>query len=328
MEKASVVTCRNVATNSFIFLNIKKKKMKRNSLLLFLLVALSTSLTAQNSSRISIQGTLRDGAGAAVPNGLQPITFKLFSTTSGGTAIWEEQADVNVTGGIYTHLLGSINPLSPSLFSQTVYVGIIINGKELLPRTELTYSPYTLFTQAAGNGVPAGSVISFIGSTIPSGWLLCNGQALSSADYPELFSVLGTVFGDGSAGINGGAGKDFNLPDYRGEFLRGLDEGRGVDANRTLAQAQPAGTKLPSTPFTGTANSAGAHSHTLQGSFGSLSMNHTTTTNVAFGSNDYGALSPGIIESSGAHTHTVTLNGGGDSETRPRNRAVRYIVKY
>jgi microcystin-dependent protein len=303
--------------------------MNRNTILLIFFVAFATCLSAQSSNRISIQGTLRDGAGVAVPNGVQTITFKLFNTTSGGTAVWEEQADVTVTGGIYTHLLGSVNPLTPSLFSQTVYVGIIINGKELLPRTELTYSPYTLFTQSAGNGVPTGSVISFLGNTIPSGWLLCNGQALSSAEYPLLFSLLGTVFGDGSTGINGGGGKDFNLPDYRGEFLRGLDEGRGVDPDRALAQAQVAGTKAPSTAFTGTTNSAGAHSHGIDGSFGSNSMNHTTTTNVAFGSTSYGSgNTSGIINSAGAHTHTVTINGGGDAETRPRNMAVRYIIKY
>jgi microcystin-dependent protein len=303
--------------------------MTRNTILLFFFVAFATALFAQSSNRISIQGTLRDGAGVAVPNGSQTITFKLFNTTSGGTAVWEEQADVNVTGGIYTHLLGSVNPLAASIFSQTLYVGIIINGKELLPRTELTYSPYTLYVQSAGNGSPVGSVTAFLGNTIPSGWLLCNGQALSSTDYPELFALLGDAFGDGSAGINGGAGMDFNLTDYRGEFLRGLDEGRGVDPDRTLAQAQAAGTKAPSTAFTGTTNSAGAHSHGINGSFGSFSINHSVVTNVAFGSNLYNnGNSPGVIGSAGAHTHTVTINGGGDEETRPRNMAVRYIIKY
>ena len=80
--------------------------------------------------------------------------------------------------------------------------------------------------------VPAGMVMHFAGSAAPDGWLACDGSPVARADYADLFSAIGTVYGAGDGSTT------FNLPDLRGEFLRGLDSGRGVDANRTLGSAQ------------------------------------------------------------------------------------------
>ena len=77
-----------------------------------------------------------------------------------------------------------------------------------------------------------GTVLPFAGATAPDGWLLCHGQTFSRTTYSNLFSKIGTVFGAGDGSTT------FTLPDIRGEFIRGLDNSRGVDASRTLGSAQ------------------------------------------------------------------------------------------
>jgi microcystin-dependent protein len=191
-------------------------------------------------------------------------------------------------------------------------------------------------------------------STVPSGWLECNGAAVSrAAPYDKLFLVIGTIYGVGDGTTT------FNLPDYRGEFLRGWDHGRGVDPLRTLgdtaANFQPDGMKSHSHgtdsktdaedtthvhTVSGTTNSAGAHTHTI-----------TTTAGVGGGASQVKSdfLSSARTESTnsdGAHTHSVTGTTGGENvshrhpipvstvnvkgadETRPRNQAIMYVIKY
>lgn len=96
-------------------------------------------------------------------------------------------------------------------------------------------TPAALAAALAAIGVqlsPPGQVGAFARSTAPTGWLKANGAAVSRTTYNALFAAIGTVFGVGDGSTT------FNLPDLRGEFLRGLDDGRGVDAGRSLGSAQ------------------------------------------------------------------------------------------
>lgn len=85
---------------------------------------------------------------------------------------------------------------------------------------------------ASVSGVPVGAIIGFPFETPPDGYLPCNGAEVSRTVYADLFAVIGTTFGDGD-GVT-----TFNLPDLRGEFIRGWDAGRGVDAGRVLGSHQ------------------------------------------------------------------------------------------
>ncbi len=154
-------------------------------------------MQAQGNPKISVQGTLKDANGVAVEDGPQTVTFKLYHEESGGTALWEETADVIVTGGIYSHYLGSEMPLDALIFDDVVYLGVTINGFELQPRAEMTYTPYTLFVNEAGNGVPPGGILPFGGTTdrVPMGWLPCDGRAVSSQQYPRLYAAICTNWG-------------------------------------------------------------------------------------------------------------------------------------
>jgi len=71
--------------------------------------------------------------------------------------------------------------------------------------------------------VLVGGLTPWPGASAPSGYLLCNGSAVSRITYSALFAVLGSTYG------NGDGSTTFNIPDYRGEFLRGVDAGIGND---------------------------------------------------------------------------------------------------
>lgn len=79
---------------------------------------------------------------------------------------------------------------------------------------------------------PEGMVSAFARATAPAGWLKANGAAVSRTAYANLFAAIGTTFGAGD-GFN-----TFNLPDLRGEFIRGWDDARGVDPGRALGSWQ------------------------------------------------------------------------------------------
>ncbi len=63
--------------------------------------------------------------------------------------------------------------------------------------------------------MPSGAVLPFAGNTVPKGWLLCNGQAVSRTDYDELFGVIGTTYGTGDGSTT------FNLPNLVDKFVEG-----------------------------------------------------------------------------------------------------------
>ena len=81
---------------------------------------------------------------------------------------------------------------------------------------------------AVGSSAPSGQVISFAGSTLPTGWLPCDGSAVSRTDYAELFAAIGTTWGPGDGSLT------FNVPDLQGRTVVGTGIGTGLTA-RTLA---------------------------------------------------------------------------------------------
>lgn len=86
--------------------------------------------------------------------------------------------------------------------------------------------------RAVDSSVPSGAVMYFAMQAAPAGWLKADGSAVSRTQYPALFAAIGTTYGAGDGRST------FNLPDLRGEFIRGWDDGRGIDRGRALGSAQ------------------------------------------------------------------------------------------
>lgn len=139
----------------------------RNTLSLLLLAAFGTALSAQTST-LSIQGVLRKADGNAVADGQQSLTFKLWDAATGGTEIYSEtQTDVQVTGGIYSTLLGRTKTLNAP-FDKTYYLGVTVGtGQELIPRAQLSSAPYTLAIKGQSNVVPSNGNVG-VGTLSPS----------------------------------------------------------------------------------------------------------------------------------------------------------------
>lgn len=80
--------------------------------------------------------------------------------------------------------------------------------------------------------IPSGTVLHLARNTAPTGFLKCNGAAVSRSTYSRLFAAIGTVFGTGDGSTT------FNLPDLRGEFVRSWADDRSVDTGRVFGSAQ------------------------------------------------------------------------------------------
>ena len=163
------------------------------------------------------------------------------------------------------------------------------------------------------DAVPAGAVFHFAASSAPTGYLKANGDTIPNgtgtvqgvtANFSSLYAVIGSTYG--SAG---------QLPDLRGEFMRGWDDGAGIDSGRTFGSSQTDSTALPNNPF-GTSN-PGSHNH-------SYNTNQGTGGGQGGGGADTGSRGDSTGQN-GAHTHTIN---GGDPETRPRNIALLACIKY
>lgn len=168
--------------------------------------------------------------------------------------------------------------------------------KGLVPAPAAGDAAAAKFLSAAGTwaaAVPVGSVTMYAANTAPTGWLECNAAAVSRTTYAGLFAAIGTVFGTGDGSTT------FNLPDMRGEFARGWDNGRGIDPARAFGSAQ--------------ADELKAHVHSV-------------TPPAAADDTSSGLTTTGT---GGAETITPynTASTGG-SETRPRNIALMFIIKY
>ncbi len=104
--------------------------------------------------------------------------------------------------------------------------------------------------------IPPGTIWDFAGTTAPSGWLLCAGQAVSRSAYSALFSAIGTRWGAGNGSTT------FNLPDFRGRFSLGADNMGGTSANRvTSSQADNIGQGAGEENHTLTTDEMPSHNH-------------------------------------------------------------------
>lgn len=152
---------------------------------------------------------------------------------------------------------------------------------------------------------PAGQVAHFARASAPAGWLTADGSAVSRASYARLFTAIGTTFGAGDGSTT------FNVPDLRGEFVRGLDAGRGIDAGRTLGSSQAGDNKAHD--HGGSSGAAGGHSH--GGSTGSGGLHsHTGSTDYAGYHDHVNGVYSNLLRPPYAGSLTGTDTSGSGSE--------------
>jgi microcystin-dependent protein len=185
---------------------------------------------------------------------------------------------------------------------------------------------------ALPQAVPTGSVHMMATTTAPSGYLKCNGAAISRTTYADLFAIIGTTHGAGDGSST------FNVPDLRGEFVRGWDDSRGVDSGRSFGSSQSDANKQHNhTASATTSISPSNHNHVFPGDdqLGGQANNQGGWTNRSTGTFSYDARSStsggGIIYRTSDATitgsTTVTVDNSAAGEARPRNIAMMYVIK-
>ena len=153
------------------------------------------------------------------------------------------------------------------------------------------------------SGVPVGTIEYFAMTTPPAGYLKADGAVVGRQTYPELFETIGTIFGEGDGTTT------FNLPDLRGEFIRGWDDGRNVDIERTFGSVQ------------------GDAMRNIKGYFG---VHSTITANGVFVRKTTGA-SENVGAGGGSTSNSVYFDASSvvptANENRPRNIALLACIK-
>lgn len=141
------------------------------------------------------------------------------------------------------------------------------------------------------DAIPTGAIFTFPMNTIPDGYLICDGSAVSRTTYADLFIVLGTTYG------NGDGSSTFNLPDYRGKFLRALDDGSGNDPDAASRQDRGDGSTGDSV---GTTQGNAMKNHLHQ-----IDPPNTTSSNSGYHNHTTNERSINT-SGSGDHTHSIS----------------------
>ena len=240
------------------------------------------------STPIAVTGTASDPI----------VSIASASTVSSGAVKLANQSETNAAADINVALTpgglaNGIDNYLPQASDVTRGVLELATAAEVEvgANSNKAITPATLSAALAALGLtaPAGSISAFAGLTAPAGYLLCDGSQVSRTTYSDLYAVVGDTFGAGDGTTT------FNLPDLRGEFIRGFDGGRGADAGRVFGSFQ--------------ADEFASHSHTgISGDAG------TDPARIGGGNRD-------------VDTGTYTTNAAGGVETRPRNIALNYIIK-
>ena len=311
--------------------------MKTIYLTLILLV-ISISSLAQG---ITVQGIARDNNKAAITQETLNFTFRIL--TSDSNELYTEDASIRTDNfGVFSHIVGTgtkLNGVDFSIQGLRIEVSVLYPTKVVVYDEGFNYTPYAHY---AANGVPTGSIMQFMGTTAPEGWLMCDGS-----EIPAEHTKLRAMFSNN------------RTPNLRGRFLKGAGTGGGHNAiptsqfdETTLGQYQTQALQNHRHDSGGLVTSdAGAHSHRIyrkgrRGGNGTSPLNVTvsknTHDNLLGESNDF----DGEIfrtSSDGNHNHTITGDTGNakqasgtastqplrlsNEETRPHNFSVNYIIK-
>lgn len=228
---------------------MKRINLNRCASLLAFFCWFAFAQTAFAQATLSIQGIIQKSNGAAVDDGKYDLTFKLYTSTSGGTAVHTETQNVSVAGGIYSaELGGGSTPLSAA-FDQTYYLGVSVNGSaELVPRTRLTSSPYSLALLGTSNLFPgsgaigAGTITPAAGyqmhlkSASAAGKLLIEGSTAANIDLKKGSTVGNIGFGTANNDFILNPGANNTVLQYSGSTKLTVNS-NGVDIPGTFTAA-------------------------------------------------------------------------------------------
>jgi microcystin-dependent protein len=294
--------------------------MKTKLLMLsFVLLLISAKTFAQiTTTGIAIQGIARDELNNAVTNKNISLKFTIHYTNTSNVDVPLTPVTANLTTdafGVFSYLLDVSSIEHTTYFDNQLKLKIEQTSPvvALISDENFNFVPYAV---SASNGVPTGSIMPYIGTTPPRGWALCDGSAL-----PPSAVALKAMIGN-------------NAPDLRGMFLR------GAGTNSNGAYSGNAGPLLKNVQTDGIKSHALAvtdpgHIHAITDPGHTHTISTTDDDDSNGGSND-NAEGGAVYNTSGSSKTGITINNNstgisvnysGQSETRPINYGVNYIIK-
>lgn len=259
------------------------------------------------------------GSTVSIPNGVTAQVYcdgtNFYSSQTGSAGNFTVNGNFSVGGT--TALSGALTYGGTTLSNSVTGTGSMalsaspaFTGTPTAPTaaagTNTTQIATTAFVLA--NGVPTGGLVMWSTSSAPSGFLLCDGSAVSRTTYATLFAVVGTTFGSGDGATT------FNVPNYTNRMPYGTTIG---------ATGGSADAIVVSHTHTGSTDTAGVHTHNYQGS-------NYQPNNAAGSIPDWIGSSTMTTQSAGAHSHTLTINSTGSSGTNanlPPYLGINFIIK-
>ena len=180
------------------------------------------------------------------------------------------------------------------------------------------------------NGVPVGSVFNLATTTVPTGFLECNGAAISRSTYASLFAAISTTWGSGDGSST------FNLPDLRGQFVRGWDNSAGVDSGRSFASSQSDQNKSHNHSITDSGHfhhafrsgNAGERQHNSNLSSSNFPSSGTGAGNLNEAYNIVSKTSEANVGKTSNETTGISISNDGGTEVRVKNYALMYVIKF
>lgn len=282
------------------------------------------------SGTVNITGAASSVVGLTIPTeyrtnttaypqlGGQVLDVGSISMLDAGTSTYPGSVHLTLSGQInfYAHLANSTNTVFNGTASNIPHVWA--NGDKVTLEASWIVPTWTapLSTRVDPNFDTTGMVIPFAGSTCPAGTLVADGAAISRADYPTLFAKIGVTHGQGDGSTT------FNKPDYRGRFLRGVDNmgvgAAGRDVHTRSAMNTGGNSSGVGSVQTDAFQGHWHNSRHSTGAGGSASYVPPTNSTISTSTNANTVLNP-ISDGTNGTPRTA-------AETVPHNAAVTYCI--
>ncbi len=250
----------------------------------------------QPEKQLEVGGDLRISGGLTI--GDQEVINAAGEWKGASASGWQKTGQkVHTTAKVGIGVTSPSKPLD-------VEGDIKLTGSLYVKDTEVINSDGELVNApAGGEGVPVGTIVAFAGETAPKGWFVCNGARKSKEQYKDLHDVLKDSWGPET-------NTQFRLPDLRGVFLRGWDNGRGFDpdAAQRILVSEVVGDVVGS--YQG--DEFKEHQHDVYPHAGYVGG----TTDGASGADTF------------TRVHVGKTSKVGANESRPKNVYVNYIIKH
>ncbi len=260
-----------------------------------------------NQVRITQSGAVA-GTPGSIANLVSPASASWVSASS--SFVW--QSDSNTSAYMDCSSIIMRN-LTASSYALTLQAPTLASNYSItlpaLPASDalMTIASTGVITSSTANFAalnPSGAIIAYGGTSAPTGYLLCDGSAVSRTTYAALFTAISTAYGTGNGTTT------FNLPDLRGMFLRGVSGTSTNDPNKTTRTASGTGGNTGNLVGSAQTSAFAAHTHTL-------------------GAQDSGTSNNGTSgKGNTANPQTLTTSStGASTETRPINVYVTFVIK-